>query len=127
LKDHFRQAGDVCFSDVRRDKDGREYGIVEFKSESDMKDAVSKFDRSKMKGNTINVFAEFDKDKRRSASPAGKRRRSASRSPSPNRSPKRARKDDDDKDGGPKEAEKGKETQGSPQRKEGSGTPPRDD
>lgn len=28
LKDHFRSAGDVCFADVRKDRGGRDYGIV---------------------------------------------------------------------------------------------------
>lgn len=28
LKDHFRSAGDVCFADIRRDRNGRDYGVV---------------------------------------------------------------------------------------------------
>jgi len=131
LKDHFRQVGEVCFSDVRRDRDGREYGIVEFKNYDDMKDAVKKFDRSNMKGNTINVFTEYDKgrdkdddrdrDRRRSTSPS--RKRSPSRSPRGSPSPKRQRVDDDrdshkdDKaDDKEKEKEKEKEKAESPAR-----------
>jgi len=127
LKDHFRKAGEVCFSDVRRDRDGREYGIVEFKHYDDMKEAVSKFDRTKMKDNTINVFIEYDKDKkndRRSPSPSRKRSRSKSRGGSP--SPKRARENEPAKSDDRREPSPAP-TEAEPPRKSPSPQPKDDD
>jgi len=125
LKDHFRKAGEVCFSDVRRDRDGREYGIVEFKHYDDMKEAVSKFDRTKMKDNTINVFIEYNKDKKndRSPSPSRKRSRSKSRGGSP--SPKRARENEPAKD--EKREPSPAPTEAEPPRKSPSPQPKDDD
>jgi len=57
LKDHFRGCGDVCFSDVRKDKTGKEYGIVEYKYYDDMKAAARELDGSKIRGTTI--YIEF--------------------------------------------------------------------
>jgi len=55
LKDHFRCCGDVCFSDVRKDKSGKEYGIVEYKFYDDMKKAARDLDRSSIRGATIYI------------------------------------------------------------------------
>ncbi|XP_019235630.1 PREDICTED: serine/arginine-rich splicing factor SR30-like isoform X1 [Nicotiana attenuata] len=45
LKDHMRRAGDVCFSQVFRDRDGMR-GIVDYTSYEDMKYAIRKLDDS---------------------------------------------------------------------------------
>ncbi|KAI3736577.1 hypothetical protein L2E82_26446 [Cichorium intybus] len=45
LKDHMRRAGDVCFSQVFRDRDGMR-GIVDYTNYDDMKYAVRKLDDS---------------------------------------------------------------------------------
>ncbi|CAL1407486.1 unnamed protein product [Linum trigynum] len=45
LKDHMRRAGDVCFSQVFRDRGGMR-GIVEYTSYDDMKYAIRKLDDS---------------------------------------------------------------------------------
>ncbi|KAI8548119.1 hypothetical protein RHMOL_Rhmol07G0247400 [Rhododendron molle] len=45
LKDHMRRAGDVCFSQVFRDRDGMR-GIVDYTSYDDMRYAIRKLDDS---------------------------------------------------------------------------------
>ncbi|CAL5380656.1 unnamed protein product [Camellia sinensis] len=45
LKDHMRRAGDVCFSQVFRDRDGMR-GIVDYTNSDDMKYAIRKLDDS---------------------------------------------------------------------------------
>ncbi|KAK4378902.1 hypothetical protein RND71_000764 [Anisodus tanguticus] len=45
LKDHMRRAGDVCFSQVFRDRDGMR-GIVDYTNYDDMKYAIKKLDDS---------------------------------------------------------------------------------
>jgi len=80
LKDHFRSIGDVCFADVRRDREGREMGIIEFKYYDDMKLAVKKLDRSRMRGYSIDVINDYSgRSRTPSKSPSPKR---TSRSPS---------------------------------------------
>jgi len=49
LKDHMREAGDVCYADVL--KDGR--GVVEFMRYDDMKYAVRKLDNSKFRSHEV--------------------------------------------------------------------------
>jgi len=49
LKDHMREAGDVCYADVS--KDGR--GVVEFLHYDDMKYAVRKLDNSKFRSHEV--------------------------------------------------------------------------
>jgi len=49
LKDHMREAGDVCYADVS--KDGR--GVVEFLHYDDMKYAVKKLDNSKFRSHEV--------------------------------------------------------------------------
>lgn len=49
LKDHMREAGDVCYTDVY--KDGT--GVVEFLRKEDMKYAVRKLDDSKFRSHEV--------------------------------------------------------------------------
>jgi len=49
LKDHMREAGDVCYADVS--KDGR--GVVEFLHYDDMKYAARKLDNSKFRSHEV--------------------------------------------------------------------------
>eukprot|EP00090_Calanus_glacialis_P045101 TRINITY_DN8181_c0_g1_i1.p1 TRINITY_DN8181_c0_g1~~TRINITY_DN8181_c0_g1_i1.p1 ORF type:complete len:260 (-),score=85.37 TRINITY_DN8181_c0_g1_i1:294-1040(-) len=95
LKDHMREAGDVCFSDVF--KDGT--GAVEFKRYEDMKYALKKLDDTKFKsheGETSYVRVKEDygdggtSSSRRSRSKSRTRSRSRKRSrDSPTYSPVR--------------------------------------
>jgi arginine/serine-rich splicing factor 1/9 len=94
LKDHFRTVGDVCFSDVRRDRDGKELGVIEYKYYEDMKAAVRELDKSRLKGDTVRVFSDYtgrsrsgSRSPRRngSRSPPPTKRRNSSLSPSPKR------------------------------------------
>ncbi|CAG0922576.1 unnamed protein product [Notodromas monacha] len=83
LKDHMREAGEVCYADV--DRDGT--GVVEFLREEDMKYAIRKLDDTKFKsheGDTAYIRVKED-----ASGGSGSRR---SRSPrdrgSPNYSPR---------------------------------------
>jgi len=49
LKDHFREAGDVCYADVYRDGSG----VVEFTTKEDMKRAVKHLDDSKFRSHEV--------------------------------------------------------------------------
>ena len=49
LKDHMRDAGDVCYSDVY--KDG--IGVVEYMRREDMKYALKKLDDTKFKSHEV--------------------------------------------------------------------------
>lgn len=51
LKDHMREAGDVCFADTF--KDGT--GVVEFLRHEDMKYAVKKLDDSRFRSHEVCV------------------------------------------------------------------------
>lgn len=51
LKDHMREAGDVCYADVF--KDGT--GVVEFLRKEDMKYAVRKLDDSKFRSHEVRL------------------------------------------------------------------------
>jgi hypothetical protein len=51
LKDHMREAGDVCFADVF--KDGT--GVVEFLRYEDMKYAVKKLDDSRFRSHEVRM------------------------------------------------------------------------
>ncbi|XP_013413990.1 serine/arginine-rich splicing factor 1B [Lingula anatina] len=95
LKDHMREAGDVCYADVF--KDGT--GVVEFLRYEDMKYAVRKLDDSKFRsheGDTSYIRAKEDSSGRRDGGGGhmgdgmgrGGRDRSRSRSFSP---PRRSR------------------------------------
>ena len=52
LKDHMREAGDVCYADVY--KDGT--GVVEFLRYEDMKYAARKLDDSKFRSHEVRHF-----------------------------------------------------------------------
>ncbi|EYC32427.1 hypothetical protein Y032_0003g1569 [Ancylostoma ceylanicum] len=78
LKDHLREAGDVCYADVARDGTG----VAEFTRYDDMKYAVRKLDDTKFRsheGETAYIRIREDTS-------AGPRSRSRSRSRSPRRS-----------------------------------------
>ncbi|KAI1715429.1 RNA recognition motif domain-containing protein [Ditylenchus destructor] len=85
LKDHMREAGDVCYADVFRDGTG----VVEYIRYEDMKYAIKKLDDTKFKsheGETGYIrVREADDDGGRS------RRRSRTRSRSRSRTPRRTR------------------------------------
>ncbi|XP_077533702.1 splicing factor 2 [Haemaphysalis longicornis] len=98
LKDHMREAGDVCYADVF--KDGT--GVVEFLRYEDMKYAVKKLDDSRFRSHEGEVsyirvredYSSRSRSRSRSYSPRRARgsptyspaRRSGSRSPSRSRS-----------------------------------------
>ncbi|KAL3843499.1 hypothetical protein ACJIZ3_000902 [Penstemon smallii] len=85
LKDHMRRAGDVCFSEVYRDRDGMR-GIVDYTSYDDMKYAIRKLDDSLFRNQFSRAYIrveEYDKRRSYSRSPS---RSSYSRSRSPSRS-----------------------------------------
>ena len=48
LKDHMREAGDVGFSDIKRER-GEAVGYVEYSNREDMDRALTKLDRSAFK------------------------------------------------------------------------------
>lgn len=52
LKDHMREAGDVCFADVY--KDGT--GVVEFLRYEDMKYAIKKLDDSRFRSHEVSNY-----------------------------------------------------------------------
>lgn len=85
LKDHMRRAGDVCFAQVFRDRDGT-VGLVDYTNYEDMKYAIRKLDDTEFK----NPFARsYIRVKAYEGSPL--RSRSRSRSYSRSRSPRRSR------------------------------------
>jgi len=86
LKDTFRNVGEVCFADVRRDRDGNDYGIVEFKYAEDMRKAVKELDGSRLRGKTITVTQNNKREAARGREKRRSRSRSPSRSPSKDRS-----------------------------------------
>ena len=55
LKDHMREAGDVCYADVY--KDGT--GVVEFLRYDDMKYAARKLDDSKFRSHEVSYACVF--------------------------------------------------------------------
>ncbi|XP_052193563.1 serine/arginine-rich splicing factor SR30-like isoform X2 [Diospyros lotus] len=87
LKDHMRRAGDVCFSQVFRDRDGMR-GIVDYTNSEDMKYAIRKLDDSLFRNQFSRAYIRvMAYDSRRSYSRSPSRspydsRRSYSRSPS---------------------------------------------
>ena len=52
LKDHMREAGDVCYSDVFKDGSG----VVEFLRYEDMKYALRKLDDTKFKSHEVSLI-----------------------------------------------------------------------
>ncbi|KAG7280202.1 hypothetical protein CRUP_037563 [Coryphaenoides rupestris] len=88
LKDHMREAGDVCYADVLRDGTG----VVEFVRKEDMSYAVRKLDSTKFRsheGETAYIHVSVDGP--RSPSYGGSRSRSRSNSGSRRYSPRRGR------------------------------------
>lgn len=56
LKDHMREAGDVCFADAFKDGSG----VVEFLRYEDMKYAIKKLDDSRFRSHEVSrVFVEY--------------------------------------------------------------------
>lgn len=53
LKDHMREAGDVCYADVYRDGSG----VVEFTTREDMKQAIKHLDDSKFRSHEVRFFS----------------------------------------------------------------------
>ncbi|KAI5658720.1 hypothetical protein M9H77_27513 [Catharanthus roseus] len=84
LKDHMRRAGDVCFSQVFRDRDGMR-GIVDYTNYEDMKYAIRKLDDSLFRNQFSRAYIrveEYDKRRSYSRSPSRSPYHSRSRSPS---------------------------------------------
>ncbi|OMP03297.1 hypothetical protein COLO4_10528 [Corchorus olitorius] len=77
LKDHMRKAGDVCFSQVFRDRGGMT-GIVDYTNYDDMKYAIRKLDDSEFRNAFSRSYIRVKEYDSRYDS-----RRSYSRSPSP--------------------------------------------
>ncbi|XXG84247.1 hypothetical protein AAC387_Pa10g1802 [Persea americana] len=87
LKDHMRRAGDVCFSQVFRDRGGTT-GVVDYTNYDDMKYAIRKLDDSEFRNAFSRSYIRVKEyDSKRSLS----RSRSRSRSDSKSRSPSRSR------------------------------------
>ncbi|KAL6964730.1 Serine/arginine-rich splicing factor sr30 [Sarracenia purpurea var. burkii] len=87
LKDHMRRAGDVCFSQVFRDRDGMR-GIVNYTNYDDMKYAIRKLDDSLFRNQFSRAYIRVKKyDSRRSYSRSPSRSPYYSRNRSPSRSP----------------------------------------
>ena len=53
LKDHMREAGDVCFADVQRDGEG----VVEFLRREDMEYALRRLDRTEFRSHQVSSSA----------------------------------------------------------------------
>lgn len=94
LKDHFREAGDICFADVLKDKEGT--GVLEYASSKAMEYAINKLDKTKFRsheGETSTVRVRADetvKKPKRSRSRERSRSRSYSRSRSRSHSKRRS-------------------------------------
>eukprot|EP00252_Welwitschia_mirabilis_P006713 TRINITY_DN17605_c0_g1_i1.p1 TRINITY_DN17605_c0_g1~~TRINITY_DN17605_c0_g1_i1.p1 ORF type:complete len:260 (-),score=37.04 TRINITY_DN17605_c0_g1_i1:88-867(-) len=91
LKDHMRQGGDVCFSDVFHDSKGTT-GIVDYANYEDMKSAIRRLDDSEFR----NAFARSyirvkEYNPKRSVSRSRSQSRSRSYTPIHKRSPLRVR------------------------------------
>ena len=58
LKDHMREAGDVCYADVFRDGTG----VVEFGSKDDAEYAMKHLDDSKFRSHEVMLIIYFEKN-----------------------------------------------------------------
>jgi arginine/serine-rich splicing factor 1/9 len=85
LKDHMREAGDICYADVFHDGTG----VVEFVRYEDMKYAIKKLDDTKFKSHEGET--SYIRVKEGGPGPAGRSSRSKSRSRSRSRSGSRRR------------------------------------
>ncbi|KAF3454535.1 hypothetical protein FNV43_RR04983 [Rhamnella rubrinervis] len=84
LKDHMRRAGDVCFSQVFRDRGGMT-GVVDYTNYDDMKYAIRKLDDTEFRNAFSRAYIrvrEYDLRRSYSRSPSYDSRQSYSRSPS---------------------------------------------
>lgn len=54
MKDHMREAGDVCFADVQRDGEG----VVEFLRREDMEYALRRLDRTEFRSHQVSSCAD---------------------------------------------------------------------
>ncbi|XP_073223924.1 serine/arginine-rich splicing factor SR30-like isoform X2 [Cicer arietinum] len=91
LKDHMRKAGDVCFSQVFRERGGLT-GIVDYTNYDDVKYAVRKLDDSEFRNAFSRAYIRVrEYDRSYSRSPSRDSRRSYSRSRSPYISRSRSR------------------------------------
>ncbi|KAK7344252.1 hypothetical protein VNO77_13648 [Canavalia gladiata] len=80
LKDHMRKAGDVCFSQVFRERGGMT-GIVDYTNYDDMKYAIRKLDDSEFRNAFSRAYIRVrEYDRSYSRSPSRDSRRSYSRS-----------------------------------------------
>ncbi|EEE67802.1 hypothetical protein OsJ_25544 [Oryza sativa Japonica Group] len=88
LKDHMRNAGDVCYSEVYREGGGT-IGIVDYTNYDDMKYAIRKLDDSEFKNAFSKAYIRVKEyDGKRSRSYSRSRSRSRGRSYSRSRSPR---------------------------------------
>ncbi|XP_051145591.1 serine/arginine-rich splicing factor SR30-like isoform X2 [Andrographis paniculata] len=82
LKDHMRRAGDVCFSEVYRERDGTQ-GVVDYTNYDDMKYAIKKLDDSLFRNQFSRAYIRVrEYNSRRSYSRSYSSSYSRSRSPS---------------------------------------------
>ncbi|MEE6517280.1 hypothetical protein FKM82_027396 [Ascaphus truei] len=92
LKDFMRQAGEVTFADAHQRRQSE--GVIEFRSQSDMKRALEKLDGSVVNGRKIRLVEDragswLKRSSSRSRSRSHSRSRSRSRRSGRNRSPSR--------------------------------------
>ncbi|KAG7520935.1 serine arginine-rich splicing factor 6-like isoform X2 [Solea senegalensis] len=88
LKDFMRQAGEVTYADAHKERTNE--GVIEFRSQSDMKRALDKLDGTDINGRKIRLVQEKSR-KRRSYSGSRSRSRSRRRSRSQSRRSSRSR------------------------------------
>ncbi|CAN7097960.1 unnamed protein product [Brassica rapa subsp. narinosa] len=79
LKDHMRKAGDVCFSEVFRDRGGMS-GVVDYSNYDDMKYAIRKLDDSEFRNAFSRAYIRVREYESRSVSRSPYYSRSRSRS-----------------------------------------------
>ncbi|KAG2311560.1 hypothetical protein Bca52824_023117 [Brassica carinata] len=91
LKDHMRKAGDVCFAEVTRDRDGA-YGVVDYTNYDDMKYAIRKLDDTEFKNPWARGYIRVKKyESSQSRSPSRSRSRSRGHGRSRSRSISRSK------------------------------------
>ncbi|KAL2901188.1 Serine/arginine-rich splicing factor SR30, partial [Bienertia sinuspersici] len=74
LKDHMRRAGEVCFSDVYKDRRyGGMVGVVDYANYDDMKRAIRKLDDFEFRNAFLRAYIQV-KEYSRSPSPYGRSR-----------------------------------------------------
>ncbi|GFY90549.1 similar to SERINE-ARGININE PROTEIN 30 [Actinidia rufa] len=88
--DHMRRAGDVCFSQVFRDRDGMR-GIVDYTNYDDMKYAVKEYDPSYSRSPSRSPYHSRSRSPSRSHSYSSRSRSKSPRAKYSHRSPYRSR------------------------------------